>query len=577
MKENKQLNNIKIKRAILSVSDKTGIVELAKFLEIEKVEIFSTGGTFKLLKENNITVLEIDELTGFPEMMDGRVKTLNPKVHGGILALRDNEKHIEEAKQNGIKFIDLVVVNLYPFEKTVANPDVSLEDAIENIDIGGPTMIRSSAKNYKFVTILTDPSNYDSFIENYIQNGGTDLVFREQMALNVFRMTSTYDNAISVYLENKLNNNDKLTVFMQEGKTLRYGENSHQSAKIYLDSSIDEKDIQKTLAGAILLNGKEMSYNNYMDAQSAVEMVAEFEEPAAIVIKHNNPCGVATGNNLREAIERAWYGDPISAFGSVLAFNREFDMNTLKFLKGKETKHYTFAVENDKLIAEEKKIGGKMIEAIIAPSFSEDALAYLTKMKNSRNVRVLSVDLDLFRADKKDNIKRINGGFLVQTIDDELVAKTDCVTKKTFSDKMLDLAEFSMKCCKIIKSNTITLGRLLDDGSFQLIGMGAGQPNRVDSLRKLAVTKARENLEYEFISNNMTGDFEEYFTNIMNNKVVMASDAFFPFDDTVRTADSYGIKYIIQPGGSMKDQDSIDACNELDMAMIFSGNRHFRH
>ena len=509
--------------------------------------------------------------------MDGRVKTLNPKVHGGILAVRDNEKHILEAEENGIKFIDLIVVNLYPFEKTVANPNVSLENAIENIDIGGPTMIRSSAKNYKFVTILTDPSDYDTFIETYIRNEGTDLNFREQMALKVFRKTSTYDNAISVYLENKLNNNEKKTVFMEEGKTLRYGENSHQSAKIYLDSSIGEEDISGTLAGASLLNGKEMSYNNYMDAQAAIEMVAEFDEPAAIVIKHNNPCGVSTGKDLREAIERAWYGDPISAFGSVLAFNREFDMNTLKFLKGKDTKHYTFSVENDKLIATEKKIGGKMIEAIIAPSFSEEALDYLTRMKNSKNVRVLSVDLDLFRADKKDNIKRINGGFLVQTVDDELVSKKECVTEKPFSDKMLDLAEFSMKCCKIIKSNTITLGRLLDDGSFQLIGMGAGQPNRVDSLRKLAITKARENLEYEFTQNNIEGDFEDYFTDIMNNNVVMASDAFFPFDDTVRTADAYGIKYIIQPGGSMKDQDSIDACNELGVAMIFSGNRHFRH
>ena len=562
---------VKIKRAILSVSDKTGIVEFAAFLEKNSIEIFSTGGTFKILKENNIAVREINDITGFPEMMDGRVKTLNPKVHGGILALRDNETHLKEAKENGIEFIDLLVVNLYPFEKTVANPEVSLEDAIENIDIGGPTMLRSAAKNYKFVTIITDPSDYKKFKEEYIVNDGTSYEFRQDLALKVFQRTAEYDTAISTFLEERLNNNKKKTISMKSGKTLRYGENSHQSATLYTDDKADKE----TLAAAKLLNGKEMSYNNYMDAQAALDMVIEFEEPAAVVIKHMNPCGVATGQNLREALESAWFSDPISAMGSVLAFNREFDMKTLRFLRGKETKHYSFMVEDGKLISSELK--RKFIEVIIAPSFSAEVIEYMTTKKTSKNVRLLQVDIEKSKKAKDFQIKRIDGGFLVQSTDNELTSKLDCVTNRKFTDKMEKLAEFSMKCCKITKSNAIVLCRITEKGTYQVLGMGAGQPNRVDSLRKLALTKARENLEYEFKTNEIKGEFEDYFQKIITEKTVMASDAFFPLDDTVRTAAANGIKFIIQPGGSMKDQDSINACDELGVAMIMSGNRHFRH
>ena len=562
---------VKIKRAILSVSDKTGIVEFAAFLEKNSIEIFSTGGTFKILKENNIAVREINDITGFPEMMDGRVKTLNPKVHGGILALRDNETHLKEAKENGIEFIDLLVVNLYPFEKTVANPEVSLEDAIENIDIGGPTMLRSAAKNYKFVTIITDPSDYKKFKEEYIVNDGTSYEFRQDLALKVFQRTAEYDTAISTFLEERLNNNKKKTISMKSGKTLRYGENSHQSATLYTDDKADKE----TLAAAKLLNGKEMSYNNYMDAQAALDMVIEFEEPAAVVIKHMNPCGVATGQNLREALESAWFSDPISAMGSVLAFNREFDMKTLRFLRGKETKHYSFMVEDGKLISSELK--RKFIEVIIAPSFSAEVIEYMTTKKTSKNVRLLQVDIEKSKKAKDFQIKRIDGGFLVQSTDNELTSKLDCVTNRKFTDKMEKLAEFSMKCCKITKSNAIVLCRITEKGTYQVLGMGAGQPNRVDSLRKLALTKARENLEYEFKTNEVEGEFEDYFQRIITEKTVMASDAFFPLDDTVRTAAANGIKFIIQPGGSMKDQDSINACDELGVAMIMSGNRHFRH
>lgn len=565
------MENIKIKRAILSVSDKTGIVEIAKFLNSQNIEIYSTGGTFKILKENSLPVIEVNELTGFPEMMDGRVKTLHPKVHGGILALRDNPSHVKAAKENNIEYIDLLIVNLYPFEKTVAQKDVKLEDAIENIDIGGPSMLRSSAKNYKFVTIITDPADYQEFMDLYKNENGTTLNFREKCALKVFAKTALYDSAISTFLEKTIAKNQTKTIKMINGKVLRYGENSHQEAVIYQDI----KPLNDTLAVAKLLNGKEMSYNNYMDAQAAIDMVSEFDEPAAVVFKHMNPCGVATGKNIREALERAWFGDPISAMGSVLAFNREFDMNTLRFLRGKDTKHYSFQVENNTLI--EQEIKRKFIEVIIAPSFSDDALKYLTTKKNSQNVRVLKIDFENTKKQKIEEVKKIDGGYLIQTVDNELVSDLKCVTNKQFSDEMQKLALFSMKCCKITKSNAIVLCRKFDDNSFAMLGMGAGQPNRVDSLRKLAVTKAKENLEYEFRTKKIEGNFDDYYKKVIEKDTVLASDAFFPFDDTVKTAANYNIKYIIQPGGSMKDQDSIDACNELDMSMLFCGNRHFKH
>lgn len=567
------MDTVKIKRAIISVSDKTGVADFAKYLDSKGIELFSTGGTYKLLKENNISVKEVNELTGFPEMMDGRVKTLNPKVHGGILALRDNEEHIKQAKDNDIKFIDMLVVNLYPFENTIKKEDCTLEDAIENIDIGGPTMLRSSAKNYKFVTIITDPTDYQRFQEEYEKNGGTSLEFREECALKVFAQTSRYDAMISEYLSLKLKGVDKKSVRLESGKELRYGENPHQKGKLYLEDG----NVSGLLATAEQISGKEMSYINYLDAQAALDLVIEFNEPAAVVVKHATPCGVATGNDAREAIEKAWFSDPISAMGSVLAFNREFDKKALKFIKGKETKHYSFQVDNDKLIPHEIKVGGKFVEVIVAPSFSPDALEYLTKKKNSKNIRLLKIDIEKSRACKDFSLKRIDGGYLWQSRDNELFSKLECVTEKKFDDKMIELAKFSMLACKHIKSNTITLGRIMPDGSFTLLGMGAGQPNRVDSLRKLAVTKARENLEYEFNSKNMEGDFEEYFQKVMNTEVVMASDAFFPFDDTVRTAGLYGVKYIVQPGGSMNDEDSIKACNELGIAMVMSGNRHFIH
>ncbi|MBU4486504.1 MAG: bifunctional phosphoribosylaminoimidazolecarboxamide formyltransferase/IMP cyclohydrolase [Candidatus Delongbacteria bacterium] len=559
-----------IKRAIISLSDKTGSMEFAQYLDKKGIEIYSTGGTFKLLKDNGINVKEVTELTGFPEMMDGRIKTLNPKVHGGILAVRDNEDHIKQALENGVEMIDLLVVNLYPFEQAILKQGVSLEEAIENIDIGGPAMLRSGAKNYRFVTVITEPSDYKRFIDEYESSGGTSLKFREELALKVFAKTSKYDAMISEYLEKALNDNFKKTIILQNGKVLRYGENSHQKGILFSDDKVTEG----TLANAIMINGKEMSYNNYMDAQAALDTVLEFDEPAAVVIKHTNPCGAATAENIRKAVEIAWFSDPISAMGSVVAFNREFDMDALRFFRGDEIKHLSFTVENDKLVSSEIK--RKFIEVIIAPSYSEEALKYISTKKNFENVRVLQISLEVSRKTKDFNLKRIDGGYLYQTTDNELCSKLDTVTKAKFSEDMLKLAEFSYKCCKHTKSNAIVLCRKTDNG-FQVLGMGAGQPNRVDSLRKLAVTKAKENLEYEYRSMNLDITFEDYFKKVISEQTVLASDAFFPFDDTVKTAAGYGIKYIIQPGGSQNDQDSIDACDELGIAMIFAGNRHFRH
>lgn len=558
-----------IKRALISLSDKTGAVRFAKYLDEKGVEIYSTGGTHKLLTQSGINVKEVTELTGFPEMMDGRIKTLNPKVHGGILAVRDNEEHMAQAEKNGVKMIDLIAVNLYPFEKTVLKPDVKLEDAIENIDIGGPTMLRSAAKNYKFVTVITEPADYDRFMEEYEEHGGISLEFRQELARKVFAKASKYDAAISEYLEKTLACNLKKTIVLEHGKELRYGENSHQKGILFSDGKPEG-----TLANAEMINGKEMSYNNYMDAQAALDTVLEFEEPAAVVIKHMNPCGAATGKNAREAIEKAWFSDPISAMGSVVAFNSEFDMKALRFFRGDEVKHLSFTVENDRLISSEIK--RKFIEVIIAPSYSEEALEYITRMKNFENVRVLKVDIEGSKKAKGFNLKRIDGGYLYQTTDDQLFSKFDTVTKKEFPNEMKKLAEFSYKACKHTKSNAIVLCRRTESG-FQVLGMGAGQPNRVDSLRKLAVTKAKENLEYEHRMLEIKTPFPEYFKKVISEDTVLASDAFFPFDDTVRTAALYGIRYIVQPGGSQNDDRSIEACDELDIAMIFAGNRHFRH
>lgn len=556
------------KRALISVSDKRDVVMFAKELVNLGWEIISTGGTASILKENNIPVTSVEQVTNFPELMDGRVKTLHPKVHAAILGLRDNPEHVKQAKETGVSWIDLVVVNLYPFEKTVEKEDVNLKDAIENIDIGGPTMLRSAAKNYHFVGVVTDPDDYPRVLEEIRNNGEVSLSTREELAVKVFRRTADYDAAIDRFLSRRILNEETLRLRYSSGTVLRYGENSHQKATFYQDS----KTRETSAAGAQLLSGKAMSYNNYVDSDAALESVKELKGQIGVaVIKHTNPCGYATGETPREALERAWAGDPMSAFGSVIACNAPVDLAFAKFLKSKDEVHIGYVIQKGRIIPQ--KVPGKFIEVIIAPDFLPDALAYLSKTKSLRLLKTGDFKLS---SPEKETFRKITGGMLAMTRDLALWDHFQNVTKMTFDKGKQELAEFMVKACKHTKSNAIVLGREYRPGYFQVLGMGAGQPNRVDSLRKLAVTKALENLEIAYQSNKPDESFEVYSQRAFG-EMVLASDAFFPFDDTVREAAEFGIKYIVQPGGSKRDDDSIQACNDLGIAMAFTGMRHFRH
>ena len=556
-----------IKRALISVSDKSGIVEFAKALTDLKIEIISTGGTARLLSDNGIPVIPIEKVTGFPEMMDGRVKTLHPKIHGGLLGVRDNSEHVKNASEMAIQWIDLVVVNLYPFEATVAKPNVTLEEAVENIDIGGPSMLRSAAKNFRFVTVVTDPADYEPVLRE-IRSGATSEKTRARLAAKVFRRTADYDGKIDRYLSKTLVNDSIIRLQFRKGSELRYGENSHQGARFYQDEGSGESSV----AHADLLNGKEMSYNNYVDADAAFEAVKDLKGQVGVaVIKHTNPCGYAVGKTAGEALERAWAGDPISAFGSVIACNTEIDLSFARFLKGKDIKHIGYTVDQGRLIPQE--VSTKFVEVVIAPAYSREALELLRKTSALRLLR--TAPLDAGDAEPK-TYRKITGGLLEMDRDLSVFEFFKIVTRKQFAARKKQLAEFTYKACKHTKSNAIVLGREYKPGFFQVIGMGAGQPNRVDSLRKLAVTKATENLQIEFDRLQPDTDFEEYRRKTFS-EMVMASDAFFPFDDTVRAAAEWGVGYIVQPGGSKRDQDSIDACDELGIAMAMAGYRHFRH
>ncbi len=558
----------KVKRGLLSVSNKTGIVEFARSLVELDVEIISTGGTAKVLSENGIPVVPVEKITEFPEMMDGRVKTLHPKIHGGLLGLRNNPEHVAQAESQGIGWIDLVVVNLYPFEQTIGKEGVTLEDAIENIDIGGPTMLRSAAKNYPFVAVVTDPADYDKILEVIRENGEIPLELKKVLAAKVFRRTADYDSAIDRYLSEQFLNESIIRLKYNDGKTLRYGENSHQSASLFIDKTCQEASVVR----AEVLHGKEMSYNNYVDGEAALEAVKDLKGQIGVaVIKHTNPCGYATGETISEALVKAWAGDPISAFGSVIACNAPVDLTFAEFLKGKNVKHIGYIVKEGKYIPQE--LPSKFIEVIIAPEFSPEAMELLSKTKGLRLLQIQSLDGDDV---EQVTYRKITGGMLKMDKDLLLWDKFDTVTERPFDEDRKALAEFTYKACKHTKSNAIVLGREYRPGYFQVLGMGAGQPNRVDSLRKLAVTKTNENIQIEFDALKPEISFEAYRQKVYQ-QVVLASDAFFPFDDTVRAAAEYGIRYIIQPGGSMRDEDSIKACNELDVAMAFTGIRHFRH
>jgi len=537
---------MKVKNALISVSDKTGIVEFAGALAGLGIRIISTGGTARALRDAGIAVTPIDEITGFPEILNGRVKTLHPKVHGALLAVRDNDEHLRQLEENGIGFIDLVVVNLYPFEKTVAREDVTLAEAIENIDIGGPTMLRSAAKNHRFVGAVTDPADYGLVLDELKAAGDLSEKTRRYLAAKVFRHTADYDAAIDTYLSEHLLDEKILRLKFTHGSVLRYGENWHQKAVFFKQEGL----AYPTLADAEQLWGKQLSYNNYLDMTGAIMAVKDLApEPAVSVIKHTNPCGLATGKNTATALRAAWDGDRISAFGSVIACTTLFDAEAGSFL------------------------GDKMVECIIAPEFTDEALDLLRKKKN-----IMLIRLDVAGVGKLSDpvFRQALGGMLMQDPDKDLWEKWETVTKAQFPENKKKLAGFSMIACKNTKSNAIVLCEEYEPGYYHVLGMGAGQPNRVDSLRKLSATKAEENLRHAFDEGNHTGSREAWIQMKMN-EAVMASDAFFPFDDTVREAATLGIRYIVQPGGSLRDDDVIAAADELGIAMVFTGMRHFLH
>ncbi|MDT8420023.1 MAG: bifunctional phosphoribosylaminoimidazolecarboxamide formyltransferase/IMP cyclohydrolase [Desulfuromonadales bacterium] len=518
-----------IKRALISVSDKAGIVELARDLNGFGVEILSTGGTAKMIRDEGIPVKDVSEFTGFPEMLDGRVKTLHPKVHGGLLGLRDNPEHVATMEQHGIDPIDLVVVNLYPFEATVARPDCTLEDAIENIDIGGPTMLRSAAKNNRSVTVLVDPADYAPVIEEMKQHGGAvSAETNFKLAIKVYQHTAAYDGAISNWLGCKVDEESALfpsalSLQFKKAQGMRYGENPHQKAAFYVEKNVTEASI----ATARQLQGKALSYNNIGDTDAALECVKQFNEgPACVIVKHANPCGVAVGENLLDAYQRAFSTDPESAFGGIIAFNRELDEETAQAIVDKQ-----------------------FVEVIIAPKVSAAASDVVAAKKN---VRLLECGEWPAEGAQRFDFKRVNGGLLVQDADLDLSADLQVVTKRVPTAREMEDLQFAWRVAKFVKSNAIVYGK---DG--MTIGVGAGQMSRVNSAR-IAVIKA------EHAGLDVQGS-------------AMASDAFFPFRDGIDNAAAAGVTAVIQPGGSIRDEEVIAAADEHGIAMVFTGMRHFRH
>ena len=504
------------KRALISVSDKTNIVEFAKGLEKHGFEVISTGGTYTHLKNNGVSCISIEDVTHFPEILEGRVKTLHPKIHGGLLSKRGNELHNKHVAENNIEYIDLVCVNLYPFEATVKKEGVSEEEIIENIDIGGPSMLRSAAKNFNDVTVVTDINDYEKVLEE-LEQGGITYETRRALAIKVFNTTASYDVAIANYFNKKDNLiPEKLTLSYKLQDSLRYGENPHQKAYHYVQDNNESYALQN----AVQLHGKEMSYNNIQDASAALDILSEFDETTCVAVKHMNPCGVATGNSVFEAYSRAYEADPVSIFGGIVAVNGKVDKETA------EKMHSIF------------------LEIILATDYDEEALEILTKKKNLR----------IYKLSEKNNnheqqIKSVRGGILVQDFNDKLADEYESVTEKKVDESQQRDIEFGLKVVKHVKSNAIVVVK-----GGQTLGIGAGQMNRVGSC-KIALEQAGEKAK----------------------GAVLASDAFFPMRDSADIAADYGISAIVQPGGSIRDQESIDACNEKSVAMVFSKIRHFKH
>ena len=511
-----------MRRALVSVSNKEGIVDFVKELVALDFEIISTGGTKKVLEENGIKTISIEDVTSFPEMLDGRVKTLHPFVHGGLLARRDVKEHMDTLKEHGIKPIDMVVVNLYPFKKTVER-NAPLEEVIENIDIGGPSMVRSAAKNYQAVSIVTDPKDFPLILSELKEQGDTTLKTRAYLAAKAFRTTANYDTMISTYLSSLQgdNFNETISLSYELKQELRYGENPHQKAALYQGPYTSY-----SLVHAKQLQGKELSYNNIQDGNACLNLLMEFTEPTAIALKHMNPCGAASAKNIYEAWEKAYEADPVSIYGGIVAFNREVDKKLAEAIMAKKV----------------------FLEIIMAPSYTKEALEVLAPKKNCR---IMEVDMTTPFKDKRQAIT-INGGLLYQDLDLEIYHEEDLkvVTKKQpTAEEMRDLI-FAMKCVKHVKSNAILVCK-----EETIAGVGAGQMNRVGSAQ-IALEWAKKQGK---------------------TSLVLASDAFFPFEDTVTLAAQYGVTSIIQPGGSIRDEDSIRKCDELGISMVFTNMRHFRH
>lgn len=510
------------KRALISVSDKTGIVELAKEIVKAGYEIISTGGTAVALQNAGIEVIGISDITGFPECLDGRVKTLHPNVHAGLLAMRSNSEHMEQLEKLDINTIDMVVVNLYPFKQTIMKPGVDLQTCIENIDIGGPTMLRSAAKNYQDVTVLVDPSDYARVLDE-MNNGGVTLNTKFYLMYKVYQHTAVYDTMISTFLREKLNIKfpEIVSYAYEKVQDMRYGENPNQSAVFYKECL----PVAGSLASAKQLHGKELSYNNINDTNGALDLLREYSEPTIVAVKHANPCGVASAKDISTAFANAYASDPVSIFGGIIAANREIDKATAE------------------------QISKIFIEIVIAPSFTDEALEILTAKKN---IRLLALDtINAAIPNTSYDMKKVLGGLLVQDYDTLVIDDSKCnvVTKKQPTAQELEDMKFAMKVVKHTKSNAIVVAK-----NDVTLGVGAGQVNRIWATKQA-------------IEHSLT----------CTKGAVLASDAFFPFSDCVEEAYKAGITAIIQPGGSVRDQESIDACDKYGIAMVFTGDRHFKH
>ena len=558
---------VKPKTALISVSDKTGVLNLSRSLQALGFRLLSTGGTCRHLTENGVEAVEISAYANFPEIMGGRVKTLHPAIHGGILMRSGHAGDAEEAEKRGIESIDLVVANLYPFSRVRDESDLAWSEALELIDVGGPCMIRAAAKNHERVAVLVDPAEYASAIDELKASGEIGLATRRKLAVKAFSLTARYDAAIHEVLSERFTGEPSRTLFLTGGRTLRYGENPHQRAQAF---SLGEGGM---LRGAKALCGQAMSYNNYLDADAALSTLLDLpdDRPAACVVKHGNPCGAACGTKPTEVLEDAWNGDPVSSFGGILAFNARFDLACARFLKGSEQKHVAYEWEKGRYVGKKQK-RGKFAEMVLAPEFTEDAVEFLTAKSGTLRLVVF----DPGSKDSSLRYRSISNGMLVQSPDLTLAEEPVHPTRKKLEARDRQLVDFGLATVKHAKSNAIAIVERRKESALRLLGLGAGQPNRLDALRKLACVKARENLTMELEAFFPPDRLEEAILARMGD-CLLVSDAFFPFPDSLEPAFRAGIRKIVQPGGSKRDGEVVRVCDELGIAMCLTGTRHFNH